>query len=205
MQQGCQKVSPSHRTSDSQTVAVASIRLRFVALFACPCRNACTWLMKNNILYYIYNMLHLAAAPQLCRSAGGPGQPVILVGWSNRQQPPMKLAFPLGKAAIPSVVGREGGEPLRVSFYRILPEMPSALGCPERTHEPLNISRPNEVRHGKSVCGESKVEGMEIWLEGTWRRQRSEQGGTDLFFSLATFLVLCYRFYYLALSGQPHT
>lgn len=94
----------------------------------------------------------------------------------------MKPAFPLGKAANPSTVGRERGEPRRVSFYRILPEMPSALGCPERTHEPLNISKPNEVRHGKAVCAESKVEGMEVGLEGTLKRQRSARGGTELFF-----------------------
>lgn len=52
--------------------------------------------------------------------------------------------------------------PLRVSFYRMLPEKPSALGCPEHTDELLGISKPNKVRRGMSVCGESKVEGMEM-------------------------------------------
>ena len=178
-------MSPSHRTSDSQTVAVALISLRFVPLLACPCGSTYTWLMKNNLLYFKQYVLFgcgSAATLQPCRSAGGLGQPVISVGWSNQQQPPMQLAFPPGKAANPSVAGREGVVPLRLSFYRMLPEMPSALGCPERTHEPVNISKPNEVRRGKSVCGESKVEGMDIRLEGALKRQRNEWGGTELVF-----------------------
>lgn len=60
------------------------------------------------------------------------------------------------------MVGREGAVPLSVSFYRMLPEKPSALGCPEHTDELLGISKPNKVRRGMSVCGESKVEGMEM-------------------------------------------
>lgn len=78
----------------------------------------------------------------------------------------MKLAFPLGKAANPSVVGREEGEPLRVSFYRILPEMPSPLGCPERTHKPLNISKPNEVKHGSQYAGKARWKGWRYSWKG---------------------------------------
>lgn len=41
------------------------------------------------------------------RSAGGPGQPLISMGWSNQQQPLMLSAFPLGKAA--NLGGGQGG------------------------------------------------------------------------------------------------
>lgn len=141
--------------------------------------------MKKNLLYYQHHIIFgcgSAATLQPCRSAGGPGQTVISVGWRNWQQLPMQLAFPPDKAAAPSVAGREGVVPLGASFYRMLPEMPSALGCPERTRKPPNISQPNEVRRGKSVRGESKVEGMEIRLEGALKRQRSERDGTELVF-----------------------
>lgn len=51
-----------------------------------------------------------SASLQPCRAAGGPRQPVFLVGCRSWQQPLAQLAFPLGKA------GTEGAVPLGMAF-----------------------------------------------------------------------------------------
>lgn len=73
----------------------------------------------------------------------------------------------LGTEAKLLVEGRGAEQPwMSFCFAWALAETANAHGCPERTHEPLSVSKQDEARHGMSMRRESGVEETEIRVEG---------------------------------------